>query len=134
MEQFDYGTNDGYKFFIQHGPDLKDIAALIHNLIVDSNIAHNTYDDYWRDRDMAQHLSGIHCAVLNVAGWFDAEDLAGPLRTYHSIEKRKPGIENVLVVGPWEHGAWLRLQNSSPEHLEFNTASYYREHIVFPFS
>jgi predicted acyl esterase len=31
LGQFDYGTNDGYSFFLQHGPDLKSIAALIHN-------------------------------------------------------------------------------------------------------
>ena len=131
---FDYdGANDAYKFFLQHGPDLKDIAATIHNPLFDTNIAHNTYDDYWKSRDVSQHLHNIHCAVLNVGGWFDAEDLAGPLRTYRAIEEHNPGIENVLVVGPWEHGAWVRSNSDSPEHLEFDAAQYYREHIAFPF-
>jgi len=75
----------------------------------------------------------VRCAVLNVAGWFDAEDLAGPLRTYQAIEERNPGIVNVLVAGPWAHGAWNRAQAGSPERLQFETADYYRERIVFPF-
>lgn len=131
---FDYaGSDDAYKFFLQHGPDLKDIAATIHNPIFDTNIAHNTYDDYWQSRDISRHLRDVHCAVLNVAGWFDAEDLAGPLRTYRAIEERNPGIENVLVVGPWEHGAWIRTSAHSPEQSEFEAAQYYREKIAFPF-
>lgn len=134
FEVFDYdGANDAFKFFLQHGPDLKSIAATIHNPLFDTNIAHNIYDDYWQSRDISQHLHDVHCAVLNVAGWFDAEDLAGPLRTYRSIEERNPGIDNILVVGPWEHGAWIRTTDDSPEHLEFEAAQYYREHIVFPF-
>jgi hypothetical protein len=27
-----------------------------------------------------------------VGGWFDAEDLAGPFRTYHAIRKNNAGI------------------------------------------
>lgn len=130
---FDYGTNDGYKFFLQHGPDLKSVAALIHNPLFDNDVAHNTDDDYWQARDISQHLNGVHCAVLNVGGWFDAEDLAGTFRTYHAMEERNPGMENVLVVGPWEHGAWIRLRPNSTERLEFEAAQYYREHILFPF-
>ena len=131
---FDYaGTDDAYKFFLQHGPDLKDIAATIHNPIFDTNITHNTNDSYWHSRDISQHLRNIHCAVLNVGGWFDAEDLAGPLRTYHAVEESNPGIDNVLVVGPWEHGAWIRTSADSPEHLEFDAAQYYREKIALPF-
>jgi putative CocE/NonD family hydrolase len=71
--------------------------------------------------------------VLNVAGWFDAEDLAGPFRTYRAIEERNPGIVNVLVAGPWAHGAWNRARPDSPERLQFEAAEYYRDRIVFPF-
>jgi uncharacterized protein len=130
---FDYGTNDAAQFFLRQGPGLRDIAQAIHNPIFDTNIAHNTDDDYWRSRDISQHLSHVRCAVLNVAGWFDAEDLAGPFRTYRAIEERNPGIVNVLVVGPWEHGAWMRLRASTSAHVQFETATYFREHIELPF-
>jgi putative CocE/NonD family hydrolase len=130
---FDYGVGDAGRFFLQRGPALRDIAATIHNPIFDTNIAHGTYDEYWRARDISQHLNGVRCAVLNVAGWFDAEDLAGPFRTYRAIEERNPGIVNVLVAGPWEHGAWNRAQAGDPARLQFEAAEYYRERIVFPF-
>jgi putative CocE/NonD family hydrolase len=130
---FDYGTNDGYRFFLQHGPDLTDIAKTINNSLFDNTIAHDTYDRYWETHDISQHLKNIRCAVLNVGGWFDAEDLAGTLRTYAAIEKDNPDILNILVMGPWGHGDWARLPDNSPKHVELNAAQFYREHIAFPF-
>jgi putative CocE/NonD family hydrolase len=133
FQPFDYGTNDGSRFFLQHGPDLNRIAAAVRNPVFATNIAHNTYDEYWQSRDISRHLHNIRCAVLNVAGWFDAEDLAGPFRTYRAIEERNPGIVNVLVAGPWEHGAWLRLRAGAAEQRQLEAAVYFRERILFPF-
>ncbi len=132
FQPFPYGTDNGYDFFLRHGPDVADIANLIHNPIFDTNIRHTTFDSYWQPRDIAPHLRGIHCAVLNVGGWFDAEDLAGTLKTYNAIEQQNPGISNVLVMGPWEHGAWLRLPHGSG-NIAGDAADYFREHIIFPF-
>ena len=99
---FDYGTTDGYKFFLAHGPGLQSIAALAQNPLLDENIRHDTFDDYWKQRDISQHLHNIHCPVLNVGGWFDAEDLAGPFRTYHAIAETNPGLPNQLAL--WDPG------------------------------
>ncbi len=44
---------------------------------------------------------------MTVGGWFDAEDLYGPLHTYEAVEKANPGITNTLVMGPWRHGGWV---------------------------
>ena len=41
-----------------------------------------------------------------VTGWYDAEDLFGSFKTYQSIETKNPKVNNVLVVGPWNHGGW----------------------------
>jgi uncharacterized protein len=133
--EFDYGTKDGYEFFLQHGPDLKHLAALIHNPFFDENMQHDTYDDYWQRRDISKHLHGIHCAVLNVGGWFDAEDLAGTFRTYHAIEENNPGLKNMLVVGPWRHREWVRSDGTSLGPMQFNSATgdFFREHMAFPF-
>ena len=54
------------------------------------------------------HLKRVVPAVLIVGGWFDAEDLYGPLLIYRRIEADKPGIANNLVMGPWQHGEWSR--------------------------
>ena len=42
-----------------------------------------------------------------VGGWFDAEDLYGPLNTYSAIEKSSKNY-NTIVMGPWSHGDWAR--------------------------
>jgi predicted acyl esterase len=46
--------------------------------------------------------------VLTVGGWYDAEDLHGPLAVYRAVERQNPGITNLLVMGPWGHGGWSR--------------------------
>ena len=132
---YPYGTTDGYEYFLQHGPDLTTLAATIKNPWFDANYQHNTYDEYWQSRDVSQHMHGIKCAVLTVGGWFDAEDLAGPFRTYHAIERDNPGIANTLVVGPWVHGGWAFAEGKSLGRVPFNSATgeFYREHVIFPF-
>ena len=44
-------------------------------------------------------MNNVKCAVLNVGGWFDAEDPMGPLRIYHAVEEKNPGTTNMLVDG-----------------------------------
>ena len=132
---FEYGTEDGYKFFLAHGPGLQPIAALARNTLLDESIRHDTYDEYWQARDISQHLNNIHCPVLNVGGWFDAEDLAGPFRTYHAIAETNPGLTNLLVMGPWGHGDWLRKPGRKLGSLDFgsDTGVFFRSHVLFGF-
>jgi putative CocE/NonD family hydrolase len=132
---FDFGTDDGTKYFLDRGPALPDLAAVVKNPMFDDQYQHNTLDDYWKARDVSEHLKNVQCAVLTVGGWFDAEDLAGTLRTYHAIESSNPGTFNVLVMGPWAHGGWSRSDGKSLGPISFGaaTADFYREHIVSPF-
>ena len=60
------------------------------NTYWEDNLAHPTYDAFWQARAIAPHLRDITPAVLTVGGWFDAEDLAGPLRIYRAIERQSP--------------------------------------------
>ena len=101
----------------------------------DDQVKHDTYDDYWKARNLAPHMKNIHCAVLTVGGWFDAEDLQGPFSTFHAIDKNNPGIFNALVMGPWVHGGWARYDGDHLGRVEFasNTGEYYRKNILFPF-
>ena len=128
-------TSNGYTFFLKHGPGLQTIAALAHNSLLDQNLQHDTFDDYWKARDISQHLHNIRCPVLNVGGWFDAEDLAGTFRTYHAIAETNPGLNNLLVMGPWGHGDWLRSHGRKLGQFDFgsDTGTYFRGNVLFPF-
>ena len=133
---FDYDTKDGYEFFLNIG-SIGSLSKLLEgkSALFDDQMRHDTFDDYWKARDLAPHMRNIHCAVLTVGGWFDAEDLQGPFSTFHSIEKKNPGIFNALVVGPWVHGGWARYDGEHLGRAEFaaNTGDFYRKNILFPF-
>lgn len=133
---FDYGTPDGYEFFLKAGT-LGNLGKLLggqESLWLDQ-VHHDTYDEYWKARNLAEHTKNIHCAVLTVGGWFDAEDLQGPFTLFHAIDRDNPGIFNALVVGPWVHGGWYRYDGNRLGRVSFaaNTGDYYRKNILFPF-
>jgi putative CocE/NonD family hydrolase len=134
---FDYGTVDGYDFFLRIGAvsGAKAMYFKDPNWLWDDQVAHNTYDDYWKARNLAPHMKNIHCAVLTVGGWFDAEDLQGPFSTYSAIGRNNPGIFNGIVVGPWVHGGWARYEGNHLGSVSFasNTGQYFRSQILFPF-
>jgi uncharacterized protein len=134
--EFDYGTKDGYDFYLNAGP-LSNLAKYLEgrSALWDDQLKHDTYDEYWKLRNLAPHMKNIRCAVLTVGGWFDAEDLQGPFSTFHAIEKNNSGIFNALVVGPWVHGGWARYEGNHLGRVEFaaNTGEYYRKNILFPF-
>lgn len=136
-EKFDYGTEDAYQFFLSK-LSLPNILATMNpkqRAYFEPTIAHSTYDDFWKSRNIAPHLKNIKAAVLTVGGWYDAEDLQGPLTTYQSIEKNNPGIFNGIVMGPWVHGAWSRLDGEKLGHVNFDskTGEHFRKNILFPF-
>ena len=133
---FDYGTADGYEFFLKVGP-LGNATPLFgaSNPTWDELLAHPTYDGFWQSRAIWRHLRNIRCAVLTVGGWFDAEDLMGPLRVYRAIKNDNPGITSSLVMGPWTHGGWARHDGRRLGSVDFaaDTAKFYRDRILLPF-
>ncbi len=133
---FDYGTKDGYEFYLNVGP-IGNLSKFLDgkSALLDDQMRHDTYDDYWKARNLALHMKNIHCAVLTVGGWFDAEDLQGPFSTFHAIDQNNSGIFNALVIGPWVHGGWARYDGEHLGRVEFafNTGDYYRKNILFPF-
>jgi putative CocE/NonD family hydrolase len=136
-QEFDYGTEDAYQFFLKH-LTLKNITAQLNEgqrEYLMPTIVHANYDEFWQPMNLAPHLKNIKAAVLTVGGWYDAEDPQGPLTTYQSIKKNNSGIFNGLVMGPWSHGAWGRSDGEKLGYVSFDakTAAYYRKNIVFPF-
>jgi putative CocE/NonD family hydrolase len=135
--RFDYGTPDGYEFFLRLGPLANANARYFkgENGGWNALVEHTTYDAFWRSRAIARHLAGVRAAVLTVGGWFDAEDLAGPLSVYRAIEAMNPGADNRIVMGPWSHGQWQEGDGDRLGNLDFDgkTAGEYRERIERPF-
>ena len=134
---FNFGTPDGYEFFLRMGPLANSEKLLLKGRSPEWNefLTHPTYDAYWQARNIRPHLKNVRCAVMTVGGWFDAEDLFGPLETYRNVERLNPGITNMLVIGPWAHGDWGRLDGDKLGDINFRakTGEYYREKIELPF-
>jgi len=108
VEQFDFKSDDNYQFFMKIGP-LKNVRKNYFGDTIQfwpELMAHDTYDQFWKERTVHPHLTGIKPAVMVVGGWFDAEDLFGPLKTYEAIETKNRNNRNILVMGPWYHGQW----------------------------
>jgi hypothetical protein len=133
---FTYGTPDGYRFFLDAGT-VANINEKYFNYSVptwNEYMEHPNYDEYWERQNPLKHAKNITHAVLNVGGWFDAEDFYGPLETYKAVE-RTSGNKNRIVIGPWLHGGWASMPGDALGDIRFgsNTAEYYRNEIELPF-
>ncbi len=134
---YDYDTPNGYAFYLRMGTlananekYLKNKSAFWNDMM-----RHADYDEFWQSRSVPRHMKAIKPAMLTVGGWFDAEDVYGPLRIYESMTKNSPPADNILVMGPWYHGQWSSDLGEKLGNVAFNakTADYYREKIQFPF-
>lgn len=131
-----YGTPDSYEFYKNMGP-LKNFNEKIfknQNRVWNQMMENETYNDFWKARTPVPHLKNIKPAVMVVGGWFDQEDLYGPLKTYQGIERNDPKSANLLVMGPWIHGGWARGAGESLGNIRFGskTSAFYQKEIELP--
>jgi putative CocE/NonD family hydrolase len=134
---FEYGTPDGYDFFLRMGSLANANEKYFKNqhALWNLNVNNTTYNEEWKARSIWRHLKNIRPAVMTVGGWFDAEDVQGPVRTWESIERNSPPAVNLLVQGPWTHGGFARGDGDRVGNVNFGTktSQFYRERIEFPF-
>jgi putative CocE/NonD family hydrolase len=128
---FDFKNKDNYDFYRDIGP-LKNVAQKYFGDSIQfwsDLMSHPNYDSFWKERDVTQHLSDVKPAVFVVGGWFDAEDLYGPLQTYEAIESLNKVNQNRLIMGPWFHGQWsdAKATKLGNIHFDSNTATYFKE-------
>ena len=134
---FAFPTQDMYSYYLG-------MSTLAHldspaggtNPYFHDQVSHTTYSDYWQIRNLTPHMHGVHTAVMAVGGWFDAEDLAGPVKVFHAVDKLSPEApEDSLVEGPWVHGGWARSTGARLGDISFgsDTAVFYRDNIEAPF-
>ncbi|HEX3745170.1 MAG TPA: CocE/NonD family hydrolase [Bryobacteraceae bacterium] len=134
---FEPGTTDAYAFYLRMGPlaSSKPLYFPAGNVYWDELLEHAAYDSFWQSRALAPYMKDVKPAVLWVGGWYDAEDLAGPLKLFHALEVNGASGPNTLVMGPWSHGGWSRGAGDRLGNLSFavKTGEYFREKIELPF-
>ena len=135
--RFDFGTDDGYAFFLAMGPlanadrmYLKGRAPFWNDMM-----AHGTDDAFWAARRLPPHLRNVAPAVLTVSGWYDANNLHGALLVHDAIAHQSPATSNRIVLGPWSHGQWSRGTGDALGDLRFgaNTSDFFRDSVEYPF-
>jgi putative CocE/NonD family hydrolase len=129
---------DAYKFYL----NMKTIAATNSDKyyagkgrIWNEYLANDTYNEYWKSRNIRTHLKNIKVPTMVVGGWFDAEDLFGALKTFEAIDKNNPTNKTHLVMGPWTHGAWgsENWNKYATHQFGSNTSKYYQDNLETSF-
>jgi len=130
-------VKDAYDFYLRLGP-LKNIGDkyMQGDYFWQEVVEHPNYDTFWQKRNLLPHLTNIKPAVMTVGGWYDAEDLTGPLHIYKTIERTSPTAKNTIVMGPFAHGGWAHeAGKTTHNHLYFgdSIATFYQRDIEAPF-
>lgn len=132
-----YATVDGYQLFLNADTIQNISRTMLKDAVPFWNemMEHPNRDEFWQKRAILPHLHRVAPAVMVVTGWYDAEDLYGSFKSYQAIESQNPGVNNVLVVGPWSHGGWSSSDGDRLGAIHFGskTAAFYRAEIEFPF-
>lgn len=136
-DRFEFGTPDQYDFYLRMGPlaNADDKYLNYENEYWTDIVRHPAYDEFWSSRALAPHMKNVKPAVLFVGGWYDAEDLAGPLKLFRAVDRDGHAPANTLIMGPWSHGGWSRGDGDRLGNLMFasKTGEFFREHIELPF-
>ncbi|MGJ1361303.1 CocE/NonD family hydrolase [Sphingobacterium spiritivorum] len=134
---FEFPIKDQYRFYLNAGTvkNLKETYFADSIKFWNDLFAHPDYDQFWKSRLITPHLTNVQPAVMVVGGFFDAEDAYGAFKTYQSIEQQNKKNNNILVMGPWFHGGWVRGDGSSFGDIQFNqkTSIHYQEELELPF-
>jgi len=130
-------TPDGYDFFRKLGP-LSNVNKNYFNgkrPFWNELTEHPNYDDYWQARNILPHLKKTKPATLVVGGWYDTEDLYGPLSTYKTMSVNNKQDHIKMIMGPWYHGQWNSGKGDKLGEADFgfNTSKWFQEEVLLPF-
>jgi putative CocE/NonD family hydrolase len=65
---FNFGTPDRYEFYLRAGnvANLDSQYLKGSNWLFNDQFKHDTYDDYWKARDLSEHMKNVHCATSSL--------------------------------------------------------------------
>jgi putative CocE/NonD family hydrolase len=137
VENFKFDTYDTYEWYLKLGS-----LANVNRTILKGKIPtwndfskRPNYDEFWQRQAMVGYLTRVTVPTLNVAGWWDQEDFYGPITIYRELEKHDTENKNFLVVGPWNHGGWMRGEGKTLGNIQFEqaTGEFFRDSLMAPF-
>jgi len=130
------GGYDSYEDFLKLGPLSNVNKNIFHGDAPSWNGfgQHPNLDDYWRNDicGVLPYIQPVTVPTLMVAGYFDAEDLYGPLAVYQKLIQHDPKQLVHLVIGPWYHGSWSRATSGqSIGDIDFgqNASQWFRDNV-----
>ena len=130
---FQFKQYDTYDWYLKLGPLREANARYFDGQRPTWNnfIAHPNYDGFWKQEAVQRTVRAVRVPNLNVAGWLDQEDFAGPWRIFAASETPESRQYNYLAVGPWNHGGWFSGAGRTLKSLDFgsNTGDYFRKNI-----
>lgn len=134
LEVVSFGQADAYDWYLSLRT-LSNLTAQLGGRLPTWNdfVAHPNYDSFWQRRAVKNYLPPATVPTLLVGGWWDQEDLYGPLVTYRTLEKHDEKGLVFLVEGPWNHSGW-RGKGRRLAGVDFgsDTGNYFREKIEAP--
>ena len=137
LKPFNYGKDDPYSFLLRQDRlvDLDQRALNLRLPTWQNFAAHPNYDPFWKEQVTSARMSKpVAIPNLIVAGWWDQEDFYGPITIYARQKQSDPNGRNFIVIGPWDHGGWMREKGESYGPLAFGaeTGVYFRAKAETP--
>jgi putative CocE/NonD family hydrolase len=139
---FPFDRFDTYDWYLKLGPLSNVNDKYFHGKIPSWNdfVNHPDYDDFWRKQSLPYRIeqtpnlssgNGPSVPNLHVAGYWDQEDFYGPLKAYEVLEKNDKQKKNFIVIGPWNHGGWGRMDGDKLGNINFElpTGQQFRKQI-----
>ncbi len=128
---------DGYDFFLKVGT-LKGLEPYFpkHRPSTEAILENDTFNEFYQSRALREYLRRpVTVPTMHVAHWYDGEDNRGPLEFYHVMEAHDTNDKNMIVAGPWYHGAWRYEAAEAFGPLSFGSATgtYFTEEVWGPF-
>ncbi|MEZ0609216.1 CocE/NonD family hydrolase [Fibrella sp. WM1] len=132
----DTGTQTEFGWHKSLGPLTNAQRYLARNTFWQQTVAHPNYDAFWQQRNILPHLHRVRPAVLVIGGWFDAENLYGPLSIYKTLTMPQSQTNPMLVMGPFGHRGWTQETGHTLHNdLYFgdSLATHYQRTLEAPF-
>jgi putative CocE/NonD family hydrolase len=122
---FPFPQFDNFNWYLQLG-SLKNVNdKYFHGTIPTWNnfVHHPNYDDFWQKNSPLNYVHYPQIPMLHVGGYYDQEDINGPQLMYAHMELKDTFNRNYIVLGPWNHGQWMRGKADSLGKISFGSAT-----------